>query len=165
MAEKANITSFDAIEAFRAALIVYLGNARPLLEEISGEILRLRQWLDDDQRRHWEQQLRLRSRKLEEARAELFNATLSKLQESTALKQMEVQRADRAVRESEAKLKMIRKWNRELENRTGPLIKQSEQFQSFLAADMTQAVAYLDRVLHALEAYANLGREKNQPTA
>jgi hypothetical protein len=160
MGETANITSFDAVEAFHAGLVVYLGKARPLLEEISGEIIRMRQWLEDDQRRHWEQQLRLRSRKLEEARAELFNATLSKLATSTALHQMAVQRADRAVRECEAKLKMIRKWNRELENRTGPLIKQIEQFQTYLATDMAQAIAYLDRVMEALEAYANVGPGK-----
>jgi predicted nucleic acid-binding Zn-ribbon protein len=160
MAETANITSLDAIEAFRAAQIVYLGKARPLLEEISGEITRMRQWLEDDQRRHWENQLRLRSRKLEEARAELFNATLSKLATSTALKQMDVQRADRAVRESEGKLKMVRKWSRELENRTGPLVKQIEQFQTYLATDMAQATAYLDRVRETLEAYASVGPGK-----
>jgi len=160
MAETANITSFDAIEAFRAGMIVYLGKARPLLEEVSGEIIRMRQWLEDDQRRHWENQLRLRSRKLEEARAELFNATLSKLSTTTSLHQMAVQRADRAVRESEAKLKMVRKWNRELENRTGALVKQIEQFQAYLATDVRQAIAYLDRVMEALEAYANVGREK-----
>jgi oligoribonuclease (3'-5' exoribonuclease) len=90
----------------------------------------------------------------------LFNATLSKLATSTALHQMAVQRADRAVRECEAKLKMIRKWNRELENRTGPLIKQIEQFQTYLATDMAQAIAYLDRVMEALEAYANVGPGK-----
>jgi hypothetical protein len=164
MAETANITSFDAIAAFRAGLIVYLGKARPLLEEISGEVIRMRQWIEEDQRRHWENQFRLRSRKLEEARAELFNATLSKLQQSTALKQMDVQRAVRAVRESEAKLKMVRKWSRELENRTGPLIKQGEQLQTYLATDMAQAVAHLDRVMEALEAYASIGREKKQAT-
>jgi hypothetical protein len=164
MAERANITSFDAIAAFRNSLIVYLGKARPLLEEISGEVIRMRQWIEEDQRRHWENQLRIRSRKLEEARAELFNATLSKLQQSTALKQMQVQRADRAVRESEDKLKMVRKWSRELENRTGPLVKQGEQLQTYLVTDMKQAVAYLDRVMEALEAYASIGREKKQAT-
>jgi hypothetical protein len=160
MAETANITSLDAVEAFHAGLVVYMGKTRPLLEEIAGEIIRMRQWLEDDQRRHWENQLRIRSRKLEEARAELFNATLSKLSTTTALSQMAVQRAERAVRESEAKLKMVRKWNRELENRTGPLIKQIEQFQTYLATDVTQAIAYLDRVMEALEAYANVGQGK-----
>jgi hypothetical protein len=59
-------------------------------------------------------------------------------------------------------LKMIRKWSRELENRAGPLLKQGEQFQTYLATDMAQAVAYLERVMEALEAYANVGPEKKQ---
>src|SRR5215469_13432510 len=109
MAEAANITSVDAITAFRAALIVFLSKARPLLEETSGEIIRMRQWLDNDQRRHWETQMRQRGRKLEEAKAELFNATLSKLQEASSLHHMAVQRADRAVRECESKRAVLKK--------------------------------------------------------
>ena len=159
MAETANITSTDAIVAFRAALIIFLGKARPLLEETSGEIIRMRQWLDNDQRRHWEGQHRMRSRKLEEARAELFNATLSKLQEASSLHYMAVQRAERAVQESEAKLKVVKKWSRELEERTGPLVKMAEQFQTFLATDMARAIANLDDVLRALEAYMSVKQE------
>ncbi len=156
MAETANITSIDAIAAFRAALIIFLGKARPLLEETSGEIIRMRQWLENDQRRHWENQFRVRGRKLEEARAELFNATLSKLQEASSLHYMAVQRAERAVRESEAKLGLVKKWSRDLEERTGPLIKQTEQFQTFLATDLARAIAYLEQVIRALENYASV---------
>ena len=159
MAETVHITSTDAIAAFRAALIVFLGKARPLLEETSGEIIRMRQWLENDQRRHWESQFRVRSRKLEEARAELFNATLSQLQDASSLHYMAVQRAERAVRESEAKLAVVKKWGRDLEERTGPLVKQTEQFQTFLATDMARAIAYLDDVIRALEAYTSVKQE------
>ncbi len=156
MAEAANITSLDAIAAFRAALIVYGSKARPLLEETSGEIVRLRQWLEDDQRRHWETQLRKRSRKLEEARAELFNATLSKLEAASALQQMAVQRADRAVREAEGKLAIVRKWSRNLDEKVDPLLRQTGQFQTFLTADLAKAIACLDQVINVLEAYAGI---------
>lgn len=156
MAETAHITSVDAIAAFRAQLIVYLSKARPLLEETSGEITRMRQWLEDDQRRHWETELRRRSRKLEEARAELFNATLSKLQEASALHHMAVQRADRAVRESESKLKIVRKWSRDLEGHTGALVKETDQLQMFLTTEMSHAIALLDQTITALEAYADV---------
>lgn len=162
MAEGANITSIDAVVAFRAALIIFLSKARPLLEETSGEILRTRQWLEDHQRRHWETQLRLRSRKLEEARAELFNATLSKLHEASALQQMAVQRADRAVREGEAKLNVVRKWSRSLDDTVDPLLKQAGQFQTYLTVEMARAVAYLDQVIAALEAYASIARQPKQ---
>jgi hypothetical protein len=159
MAENANISSIDAIAAFRATLILFLSKARPLLEETSGEIIRMRQWLENDQRRHWEHQNRLRGRKLEEARAELFNATLSKLQDASSLHYMAVQRAERATRESEGKLSVVKKWSRDLEERTGPLVKQTEQFQTYLATDMTRAIAYLDQVLRTLEAYASVKQE------
>jgi hypothetical protein len=159
MAENANITSIDAIAAFRAALILFLSKARPLLEETSGEIIRMRQWLENDQRRHWENQSRVRGRKLEEARAELFNATLSKLQDASSLHYMAVQRAERSMRESEGKLTVVKKWSRDLEERAGPLVKQTEQLQTYLATDLTRAIAYLDQVIRALEAYASVKRE------
>lgn len=165
MPEGANITSVEAVSAFRAALIVFLGKARPLLEEISSEIVRTRQWVENDQRLHWEHQMRLRYRKLEEARVELFNARLSKLQEATALLQMAAQRAERGVREAESKLSVIRRWSRDLEPTTAPLVKQAEQLQTYLATDMTRAVAHLDNVIRALESYADIPTDMKQEPA
>ena len=160
MAETANITSSDAIAAFRAALIVYLSKVRPLLEETSGEITRTRQWVEEDQRRYWDNQFRLRWRKLEEARAELFTATLSKLQEASSLHHMAVQRADRAVREAEAKRAMLKKWSRDLGDKTDPLVKQISQFETFLTAELPRAIAYLDRVIESIEAYADIVKQE-----
>ena len=162
MAETANITSADAIAAFRAAMIVFLGKVRPLLEETSGEIIRTRQWVEDDKRRDWDHQFKMRWRKLEEARAELFNATLSKLQEASSLHTMAVQRADRAVREAEAKLAMLRKWSRDLGDKAEPLLKQASQFETFLTTEMPRAVAYLDRVIEIVEAYADVAPAKQE---
>ena len=71
-------------------------------------------------------------------------------------KTMAVQRAERAVREAEAKLALLKKWDRELENRTDPLVKQVTQLHGFLTTDMGRAVAYLAQVVKALEAYADV---------
>src|ERR1700761_8931347 len=97
MTQRAQITSVEAIESFRAMLVVYLSQVRPVLDEISQETIQTRLWVQNDRRRFWEHQLRLRYRRLEEAKQELFNATLSKLREKSALQQMAVQRAQRAV--------------------------------------------------------------------
>ena len=165
MAEKAQITSVEAIESFRAKLIEFLTQARPVLEETGNEVVRARVWLQDEQRVFWENQLRLRGRKLEEAKQELFNARLSQFNESTALHHMAVQRAQRAVQEAEAKLGVLKKWNHELENRTAPLLKQLEQLQGFLATDMTRAIAYLDRTLSTLDAYRSVAAPHHKSTA
>jgi hypothetical protein len=154
MAERAQVTSVDAVESFRAGLIVFLKNARAALEEARDEVLRTRSWVQDDRRRHWENQTRVRGRKLEEARAELFRARLSQFHESTALQLMAVQRAERAVRAAEARLVIVKKWDRELENRTDPLLKEVNQLHGFLTTDMARAVAYLDQMLRTLAAYA-----------
>ena len=164
MAERAQVTSIEAIESFRADLILFLSKVRPTLEEVSDEVLRLQFWLQNDQRRHWENELRRRSRKLEEAKQEMFNAALSHLQEATALQHLAVQRAQRAVREAEDKLDSAKKWERGLEDRTAPLVKQVEEFHGFLTIDMGRAVAQLVQIIRTLEAYARVGGPDNQGT-
>lgn len=154
MAERAQVTSVEAVESFRASLIVFLKSARVVLEEACDEILRARAWVQDDRRPHWQKEMQIRGRKLEEARAELFRARLSQFHDSTALQLMAVQRAERAVREGEAKLTVVKKWGRELENRTDPLLKQLNQLQGFLTTDMVRAVAYLAQMVKTLDAYA-----------
>ena len=155
MADRAQVTSVEALEAFRARLILYLSKARPTLEEVDDEVQRTRSWLQNDRRNHWQNELRRRNRHLEEARQELFSARLSKLQEPTAAQQMAVTRAQRAVQEAEEKLQSLRKWGRDFENLTAPLVKQVDQLLFFVTADMQRAVTHLSQVITTLEAYTD----------
>lgn len=156
MADRAQVTSLEAIEAFRSDLIVYLSKARPALEEISNEVLRAKQWLQNDQRRQWEGEMKTRAKKLERAQAELFSVSMSKFQEVSAAQQLIVHRCKQAVEEAQGKLAMLKKWDRELDNRSEPLVKQVDQFQSFVATEMPRAIAYLGQVIKALEAYTDV---------
>jgi hypothetical protein len=156
MAERAQVTSVEAIAAFRSNLIVYLAKARGAIDEISGDVLRARRWLEDDRQRHWKQELRLRERKLEEARNELSTARLSSLKTGSSVQLVAVQRAERAVREAEAKLIVIKKWDRELENKSEPLLKQTNQLHNFLTTEMPGAVEQLGQIVALLEAYADV---------
>jgi hypothetical protein len=81
---------------------------------------------------------------------------------TSALLQMAVQRTQRAVHEAEAKLKLLKRWDNELDNRAAPLMKQIEQLHGFLASDMARAVAYLDQTLKALDAYRNVGATSSE---
>jgi len=158
MAERAQVTSVEAIEAFRSHLILFLSKARPSLEEVSSDVLRTRLWIQNDQRRYWENELRIRGKKLERAKGELFGARLSVLEEADAAKQMMVRRAQEAVHEAEGKLAALKKWDRELENRSEPYVKQVNQLHDYLTTDMSRAVAYLSEVIKSLEAYAEVLR-------
>ena len=160
MSQSAQVASVEAIENFRARLVIYLSQMRPLVDEISREAAQVRFWLQSDRQPHWQQQLRLRHRKLEEARQELFSARLSKLQEASTLHYMAVTRAKEAVLEAENKLAHIRQWNLEIEDRAAPLTRQIEQLQGFLAADMAQAVIWLNQILATLDAYREVKKDR-----
>ncbi len=156
MAGQAQITSIAALEAFRADLILFLSQMGPVVDEAGGEVVRMRFWLQNEQRDFWENQLRRRQRKLEEAQAELFNARLSTFQDSTILPHMAVQKSQRAVQEAEHKIIAIKKWERELDNLTEPHLKQLDQLRGYVASDMTKAVAFLNQVMQALAAYTDV---------
>ena len=156
MPGQAQITSIESLETFRSDLVVYLSQMQPVMDEAAGEVTRMKFWLQNEQREFWENQLRRRRRRLEEAQAELLNARLSSLQISSSAQQLAVQRTQRTVREAEEKLALLKKWDRELENLTDPLLKPVSQLQGFLAADMNKAVAYLAQSIQALAAYTDV---------
>jgi len=156
MSQQAQITSVEAIAAFRAQLVVYLAQMQPILDEVTSEVVRTRGWLENDRRQFWQQEYRKCSRKLEDAKQELFTVTMSKMGEATSFHKLAVQRAQRDLRVVEEKLAVLKKWDHELENRTGPLVKQMEQLHGFLGVEMDRAVAYLDQALRALDAYRSV---------
>jgi hypothetical protein len=161
----ANVTSLDAIESFRSSLIVYLSKARPTLEEVSTEVARTRSWLQNDQRVYWERQMRSRARDLETAQAELFSARLSTIQNVSASQEMALHRAQRAMRECETKLRLLKKWDRELENRSEPLVRQVDQLHGFITGEMVKATSFLTEVLKSLQAYAEMKTPGLQPAS
>jgi hypothetical protein len=156
MADKANVSSVDALEEFRSNLIVYVSKARPAIEEVSSDIQRTRSWVQDTQRLHWEAQLRKRNLVLEQAKQALSSARMAVFKKDATMEQIAVQRAKRAVEEAEAKLKIIKIWNRDFDGKVEPLVRQLEKLHTFLSHDIVQAGAYLGRAITTLQAYAQL---------
>src|SRR5205814_3489186 len=103
-----------------------------------------------------DREMKRRRRDLEQAQAELFSARLSKIQQASAAQHMAVRRAQGAVREAEEKQRLLKKWERELENRTEPMVKLIDQLHGFLNSEMVKAVAYLAEVVGTLQAYAEV---------
>jgi chromosome segregation ATPase len=156
MPVQAKVTSIDALEAFRATLLVYVTKARPALEEVSADVIRLRGWMEGQQRNHWENEMRKRTRTLQEAQAALFSSKLSNLRKESAAEINAVHRARRSLDEANHKLRVIKQWTREFESRVDPLVKQTEKLQTFLANDLIKAAAYLAEAVKTLDAYAGV---------
>ncbi len=156
MPQQARVTSLEALQTFRSNLIVYLSQARPLLEEVSAGVLRTHLWLENEQRTHWENQIRRRLKELQQAQQALFSAKLGSLSHEMSAEQLAVHRAKRSLEESETKLKTVKKWDREYDGRAQPLVKQMEKLHTVLSMDMVQAVAYLTQAVNTLAAYAEV---------
>ena len=154
MPDRAHVTSVDALEAFRANLIIYLTKARSTIEEVSTDVQRTWDWLDREQRTRWENEVRRRTQALREAQGALFSAKLSSFREAGSVEQLMVHRAKRALEQADAKLRLVKDWSRVFDNRADPLVKQMEKLHTVLTNDMVKAVAFLAQAITTLQTYA-----------
>lgn len=154
MAEHANVSSIDALEAFRADLIQYVEKARVALEDAEGEVRRTRSWLDVDRTGHWGRQLKQSAKQLEQAEAELYNVTLTSPQESHAFQKMAVLKARRKVEEAEEKLRVLKKWRQTFDNRVTPLLRQLDPMFFQIGRNLPKGIHTLNESIKALQAYA-----------
>jgi hypothetical protein len=154
MAERAQVTSIDAIASFRAKLVLYAGKARADVEEVTETIQRMRVWLENDRRPYWERECRRCRQQLDEAQQQLFRARLSHFQSESSTQLIAVERAKRALRHAEEKRDAVKRWTREFANRAEPMAKQVEQLLTFVMTDLGKAILHLGSVVKMLEAYA-----------
>jgi hypothetical protein len=154
MADRAQVASVDAIEAFRSRLLVYLAKVRPVVEEAASDLRRTQLWIDTDQRLHWEREYRRRSRAHEEAQQALLSARISSFRGAIASEQMAVHRTREALAEADEKSRTLRRWSRDLGPLTQPLTGPVNHLDTLLAQDMSQAVAFLTEILRHLDAYS-----------
>ena len=154
MSDQAKVTSLDALERFRADLIIFITTAHRCVDEAGDEVRRTRQWLQGEQRTHWEGAARQRKRVLDQAEADLYSARLSGLKDRTIVQEEAVRKAKRAMAEAEDKLRVLKKWNRDFDNNAGPLVKRLEGMRYFLDHDLPKALTFLVQAQKTLESYA-----------
>ncbi len=153
MADQAKITSLDALEAFRAHMIVFLNKAHTRLDEVGDEVRRTRSWIQTDQRLYWEGQIRRRRKILEAAEQELMTARLSSLRDNLTRQMIAVRRAKESLTEAEEKLRKVKAWARDFETAIEPLSKKLESLRGVLNHELPKSIAYLLQTQRILEGY------------
>lgn len=163
MSEHAKVTSLEAIESFRAKLIVFRTRAASVLDEVSDEVTRTRLWLESDRPAHWKNEIRRLNRILEQRQQEYFSAQLAGLRDASQQERSAVEKARRAVQSAEERLQTVKKWYRQYDQRVEPLGRNVEKFRHSVQHDVGQATAWLGEMIKTLAAYAELspaaGRE------
>ncbi|MCP5519763.1 MAG: hypothetical protein H7A45_21190 [Verrucomicrobiales bacterium] len=156
MADRAKVTSIEAVESFRTRLLVYLEKAGNALDEISEEVRRTKGWLDHDRRDFWQRETVRRAKVLEQRQQELFSARISGLAEATQVQQMAVQKARRELQAAEDRLRQVRRWVRQYDSRVDPLAREVEKLRGVLGQEMRQAEIVLRETVRILDAYAGV---------
>ena len=154
MAEHANISSIDALDAFRGDLIQYIEKARVALEDAEGEVRRTRSWLEGDRNGFWRRQLKHRIQLLQQAEAELYNVTLTSPRDSHSVQKMAVARAKRAVDEAEEKLRILKHWCQTFDNRVTPILRQLDPMFYLVSQSLPKGVHSLTEMIKSLQNYA-----------
>lgn len=154
MGTQARVTSADALDSFRASLVIFSTKARQSVDSVRDRIHRLRIWLQTDQRMHWQNEIRRGRRALDQAQQELYSARLSGLADTVTVREIAVRKAKATVETAEEKLRNVVKWSRNLDVLADPLMKRLDAFREFIDHEMPEAIALLYRTREILDAYA-----------
>jgi chromosome segregation ATPase len=163
MATNAKITSIDALETFRASLIVFLNKSRSALDQACDEIRRTRSWIQYDRRSHWENETRRRARALAQAEQDLLSARMTKALDNLSAQQQAVHKAKRALEEAEQKMRMVKLWMRDFDGTVEPMAKGLNSLRGYLDHDLPQGVAYLAEVEKIMESYTEAPKPAPAP--
>ena len=155
MATQAKITSLDALDSLRSHLIVFMAKARRSLDDAGDEVRRMREWLQHDQRTHWETEIRALTKKLEQAEQELLSAKLAGHREALIAREAVVRRFREALAHAQGKLRAVKQWGQRYDSVADPVVKGLDDLRGFLEYDIPKATAYLVSIQKTLESYSD----------
>ena len=154
MADRANVTSVEALESFRASLLVYIDKVGITLDEIDDAVKRMRVWVQTEQPEYWRKEIKRLTRALEDAEQALFSSRLSASREPSAQERMNVNRYRRALRNADEKLKTTKKWAHNYDSVVEPLAKKLEVVRFMTTQRLPQGTEYLRQAANTLHSYA-----------
>ena len=161
MSTQAQVLSLDALETFRASLIVFSSKALSVVDQVTDEIRRTRGWVQQEQRRYWEAEVKKRDRLLVQAKQELMGVKMVGMVHNFSAQQAAVRKAAEGLEHAETKLRHVKRWTRDFDSALDPLARSLETFRGVLGRDLPQANAFLLQAQLTLAAY----REAHAPAA
>ena len=165
MAERADVTSIEALESFRASLLVYMDKTGMTLDEIEDAVKRNRVWVQNEQPNYWKGEIKRLTRALEDAEQALFSSRLSASREPSAEERMKVNRLRRALRDADEKLKVTKKWARNYDGIIEPLAKKLEVLRFMVTQRLPKGTQFLKQAADALHSYAETAAAQAQAQA
>ena len=159
MARGAKVRSIDAVGTFSAALKNFEEEASGALTSLDMEVRRALEWIHQERKEYWKQQVRRRQDKVAEARGDLERCMTYRStdeQPSCHEEKIALEKAKRRLRVAEEKVRIVRHWARVLDHEVHEFRGSMNQLAHWLQVDHPQSVAALERMMSALSAYVGL---------
>jgi hypothetical protein len=168
MAETVNVRSIAALRHFRAEFCTFAEEARNALSSVEMEVRRTRDWLERQQLPYWLAQVKRGNENVNEARTALHRKRISQsgsdaISDSDQKEMLRV--AQKQLRDAEEKVRTVKHWIPILEHAIAEYHALSQPLGDRLQGDVEHALAVLDRMATALEAYVALAPPPSARTA
>jgi hypothetical protein len=161
MANPAQVKSIGSLQSMTAALECFHADAASALDELDLEIRRALQWIGDDCRQYWKQEIRRSTERVVEAKLALEHAQMfrgdGERQGSCIEEKKVLEREKRRLQNAESKIEAVKHWSITLERTVNEYRAIRSQFANWLESDLPKAVAVMSRMIAALETYVRLG--------
>ena len=158
MADSAKVSSLDAIREFKVAVQSFAEDATVALSEATSDAQRSLWYITHDCKAHWQRELKKRTEKLSQAKAELFKKQMetNDTRTSAVVERKNVARWEAGVNQAEEKLRAIKRWTTELERQFMMFKAGVQGISNIVAGDLPNAAARMQRMILALEKYIQL---------
>lgn len=158
MGNQASVESFEALCSLRMALSKFADHAAGVLYAAEADLQRGRTWVKTEQVNHWQAEGRKRAELLIRAKLALKEKKLTPTplggRQSTVEEEKALKLATRRMEEAEQKAINVKQWGRRIDEEAHNFQGWAAGMKRAVTAEIPAAIAKLDNMLAALEAYA-----------
>lgn len=167
MSGPANVRSLDAIREFRAALVVFLGQVGDALLALQEQVFVAVDWVENEQPRYWDREVLRAYDQVAEARVALETNRLRKEafghRPSLVEEKQALEAAKRRLAYCQQKVEVVKQAGISLRHEADEFLGRLASLQRLVEGDLPKMIGLLERMLAALESYAETG-EAPAPT-
>jgi hypothetical protein len=161
MSQHARVHSIVMLKQLRSALATFAETASVALDEVSSEIQRTTAWLNEDRRRHWKNEVRLRTEqqvqaKLALKRKGIFDLALTGGRTSAIDEKKALAKAERRLQEARRRLARTQSWILRIDKELSDYRAATAGLTGAIDSDIPNARARLEKMVESLEAYVAL---------
>ena len=162
----ANVRSIEAIRDFRVALLIFQQNVNDALMSMQEQVYSALEWIENDRPRHWHQQELKAFDQISEARIALETARMRKSMDDFRPSLIEEKQALRDAKDRLAycqeKVRIVKAMSIKVRHEADEFRGRMSQLERLIETDLPNSIALLERMLTALESYAEVDTRRDE---